>query len=193
MAKVVLLTGSNLGDRSVLLAEACERIALRIGTLERKSGIYESEPWGFTADGKPFLNQVLIAETTLSPLGVLDEVQAIEQELGRSRRPSGNPVVPRYESRPIDIDILFYDDLCLSSERLTIPHPLIVEREFVLVPLAEVSGNYVHPVWRRTIRELLMDLQCSAPKKSKKKPKLLAGIKFHLSLQRKTGLRPVQH
>lgn len=154
MPRTILLTGSNRGDRTVLLTEARQRIDRCVGAVVQASAVHESEPWGFE-DTQNFLNQALVIETKLDPIALLDELQTIEQELGRVRGTQGKPGEKRaYESRPIDIDILFYDDLILSSERLTIPHPLIREREFVLVPLREIVPEWVHPVYGKAIREL---------------------------------------
>ncbi len=191
MARVVILSGSNRGDKALALARAAEALEKRVGPIVRRSAVYESEPWGFS-DPENFLNQVLVIETLLEPIPLLDEIQAIEKALGRMRKRGRGvlgTVAPRglcspahidpengrvsdpenkcisdlergrgdvgtYESRPIDIDILFYDDLCLSTERLTVPHPLIAEREFVLVPLREVLGDFIHPVCGKPIREL---------------------------------------
>jgi 2-amino-4-hydroxy-6-hydroxymethyldihydropteridine diphosphokinase len=149
MARVVILTGSNRGDKALALARAAEALEERVGTIVRRSAVHESAPWGFS-DPESFLNQVLILETNLQPLEVLDRTQAIEKALGRvSKHGRGG-----YEPRPIDLDILFYDDLCLTTERLTVPHPLIAERQFVLVPLREVMGDFIHPVYGKPIREL---------------------------------------
>ena len=154
MARVVLLTGGNMGDRSRSLATAREMIARRIGRVIGESAVHESAPWGFSAD-EPFLNQVLVVDTCLKPVEVLNVAQDIEKEMGRHRTAfpaeSGNRV---YTSRPIDIDILFFDDLILETPRLTIPHPLIAEREFVLVPLREVLPDYIHPLLKKAIREM---------------------------------------
>lgn len=154
MARTVILTGSDRGDKAAALAAAAEALATRVGTIVRRSQVYESEPWGFT-DPETFLNQALIIETDLEPLEVLDHAQAIEQELGRVRTAHLSGMAERtYASRPIDIDILFYDDLRLDGERLTVPHPRIAEREFVLAPLREVMPDYVHPALGKPIREL---------------------------------------
>lgn len=154
MARVVLLTGSNEGDKRRLLEQARASVAARVGEIVDESAVYESEPWGFSAD-ETFLNQVLVAETRLEPLAVLDEVQAIERELGRVRRNAVRTDEKRvYESRPIDIDILFYDREIIDSARLTVPHPLIAQREFVLIPLREVMPDYIHPVLQKAIKDL---------------------------------------
>ena len=154
MARVVLLTGGNLGDKTRSLALARETVDLRIGRVICGSAVYESEPWGFSAD-ETFLNQVLVIETDLEPVEVLDAVQDIEKGMGRRQIESPTGDGKRvYESRPIDIDILFFDDLILNTPRLTIPHPLIAEREFVLIPLREILPDYVHPVLKKRIRDL---------------------------------------
>lgn len=160
--QAILLTGSNRGDRKALLAEARRQIGLRAGKVVRASAVYESDPWGFE-DDQTFLNQALIIETELEPTALLDQTQAIEKILGRVRgsdrgqaekKDGEQPQKRVYRSRPIDIDILFYDELILDSERLTIPHPLIREREFVLVPLREIVADRVHPVYGKAIGEL---------------------------------------
>lgn len=154
MSRTILLTGSNRGDRAALLESARERIAERIGAVVTESSINESEPWGFS-DETLFLNQVIAVETELTALEVLDEIQLIEQELGRVTKTERNENGERiYESRPIDIDILFYDDQVVVHERLTIPHPLIRERQFVLVLLREIMPDYTHPVYQKQICEL---------------------------------------
>ena len=154
MSQVVLLLGSNMGNREKLLDRAGEELIREVGPIVRASKTYEAEPWGFSAP-QHFLNRALIIETGLSPLDVLDKIQAIETKLGRIRQEEkpkeGNQI---YQSRPIDIDILFYDDRILNSERLTIPHPLIAQREFVLSPLREIMGEYRHPVEGKLIRDL---------------------------------------
>ncbi len=145
-ARAILLTGSNRGDRAALLEQARRLIEARVGPVVRASSVHESEPWGFE-DPQSFLNQALIVETTLSPIALLDELQAIERELGRVRNDGKRE---GYAPRPIDIDILFYDDLVLDSERLTLPHPLIGEREFVLTPLREIAPDLALSLSLRT-------------------------------------------
>ena len=157
MSQVVILLGSNLGERGKLLARAREAITGAVGTIVKQSSVDETEPWGFTDEETPkFLNQVVVVETTLSPLGVLDRLQKIENDLGRVRGEvkMGENGLQLYDSRPIDIDILFYDDIVLKHSRLTIPHRFIAKRQFVLTPLREVMPDYVHPVLKKPIREL---------------------------------------
>lgn len=156
MAKVVLLTGTNLGNKTRNLESAQAGIASSVGTILRKSRVYESEPWGFESE-ECFLNQAFIVDTQLLPLEVLDRTQALEEALGRIRplAPAQSPQGERiYESRLIDIDLLFYNDLILKSERLTIPHPLICQREFVLAPLREIMPGFIHPENGKRIDEL---------------------------------------
>lgn len=158
MSRVILGLGSNIGDRKMNLKTAIDEICKKIGEVVVLSSIYETEPWGFDTDNQ-FLNMVLIAETTLSPLGVLGRILMIEAEMGRIRTEK------QYSSRIIDIDILFFDDLMLNELSLKIPHPLLHERRFVLEPICEIASEYIHPVFRLTISSLL----AKCPDKSKVK------------------------
>ncbi len=158
MARAVLITGGNVGDRRANLAAAAEMIASRVGCIEARSSLRESEPWGVMEEGAgAFLNQVLVVETALGPQELLDAVLGIEAELGRRRVEGGH----RYTSRTMDIDILFYDDRVIGTDRLTVPHPLIAERKFVLAPLCEVLPGLVHPVNGKTAGEMLEELDIS--------------------------------
>ena len=156
MARVVLLTGGNTGDVKRTLQAAQQLINARVGAVLRCSHRYESKPWGFDAE-QHFSNQALEVSTDLQPLEVLEAVQAIEQELGRNRAAEAVEKARTgvaYTSRPIDIDILLYDDEVISTPELTIPHPGIAEREFVLTPLCEVLRQRPHPVLGLTMGEL---------------------------------------
>ena len=146
-----LLLGANLGDRVATLRRAADLISERIGLVSQASGWYETAPWGI-ADQPAFLNQVLTVETTLGPEAMLAQTQGIEQELGRVR-------VEKWGARIIDIDILYYDQLILQTELLTIPHPYLHQRRFTLVPLAEIAPDFTHPVLQKTTLELLAECE----------------------------------
>ena len=147
MNNVFLLTGGNMGDRLQILEKALEEITIQIGAVIKKSSIYETAPWGI-ADQPAFLNQVLLAQTTLSPQEILKTILSIESNMGRKRNEKFGP-------RIIDIDLLFYNDLILQSPDLVIPHPEITNRRFVLVPLVELNKNYKHPVLKKSVFQLL--------------------------------------
>lgn len=146
--KVYFGIGSNLGDKEVNIEEALQRIEDRIGPVTRSSSLYETEPWGFTSDDQ-FLNIAAEAATQLSPDEVLDAVSKIETSLGRIREDV------QYTSRIIDIDILLCGDMIINQPDLKIPHPLMHERKFVLVPLNEIAPDLIHPVFDKSISELL--------------------------------------
>ena len=140
MQKAVLSLGSNLGDRYFYLAEAAKHIEEKVGEIMMKSSVYESESWGF--DGFLFLNQVIVVQTSLSPWQLLEKLQDIEKELGRTQKSEIVDDKTSYHNRTIDIDILLYDDQKINSTELTIPHPLIHQRDFIKTPLNELKINY---------------------------------------------------
>lgn len=142
-----LLLGADIGDKRATFAKAKQLIGERLGGIVRESSLYESEAWGFESS-TTFLNQVVEVETDLPPLELLGGIQKIEAELGRTR--SGNG----YESRFIDIDILFYDSLILDTPSLTIPHPHLHKRMFTLEPLNELMPDFFHPTLHKTIADL---------------------------------------
>ncbi len=146
-----LLLGSNIENRVNYLEKATQFIENQIGRIEKKSQIYESEPWGFQAD-KKFLNQVLCVKTSLIALEVLFKIQKIENDLGRIRNFNSQK---QYESRTIDIDILFYDKFIVYLPILQVPHPQVQNRKFALLPLAEIAPNFIHPTILKTISQLL--------------------------------------
>jgi 2-amino-4-hydroxy-6-hydroxymethyldihydropteridine diphosphokinase len=149
MAVVYLLLGSNLGNKRNNLRLARQKI-VQIGKIIQESSVYESDPWGFDHP-ESFYNQVITIGTSHSPEQLMTLLLNIEKEMGRFRK-SGN-----YEARIIDLDILIFDDLILNSEFITIPHPRMHLRRFVLEPLNEIAPITIHPLFNKTIRELLKD------------------------------------
>ncbi len=148
MKKVFLGIGTNLGNKERNLEQAIARIKEYIGPVLKSSAVYETEPWGFQAKDE-FLNMVVKVETKLHPSGVLGRILMIESQLGRVRGKK------QYSSRLIDIDILLFEDMIVNEESLKIPHPLLHERRFVLVPLCEIASEFIHPVQKKSIAELL--------------------------------------
>ncbi|MBR5084085.1 MAG: 2-amino-4-hydroxy-6-hydroxymethyldihydropteridine diphosphokinase [Prevotella sp.] len=132
---VYLGLGSNLGDKAANITLAVQHIEEQIGQVVRQSALYISEPWGFDSENE-FVNAVVKCETILSPHQLLRTTQRIERQMGRKRK-SCNGV---YHDRIIDIDILLYDDLTIDTPSLKIPHPLMQQRDFVMVPLREIEG-----------------------------------------------------
>lgn len=148
MKKVFLGLGTNLGDRESNIIEAVKYIEEHIGKVLNSSSVYETAPWGFEAEND-FFNMVVYVETRHSPAELLKEITRIESIMGRERNQD------RYSSRVIDIDILLYDDLIIEEKGLKIPHRLIHERKFVLVPLNELAPDLIHPVYGKSISVLL--------------------------------------
>jgi len=146
MYQVVLLIGGNLGDREQLIQEALLLLS-DLGKIEKQSSIYETEAWG-EGSKAGYLNQAVLIITDSLPTDFLRLTQEIENKLGRVRD-------KKWGDRTMDIDIIYVDDLVYQDENLIIPHPLIAERNFVLVPLVEILPDYIHPVFRISNRELL--------------------------------------
>jgi 2-amino-4-hydroxy-6-hydroxymethyldihydropteridine diphosphokinase len=147
MNKVYLLIGGNIGDRKRNLDQACIEIADKIGNINRYSSIYETAPWGNQSQAA-FLNQVLEVYSPLRADEIMETALSIEQHMGRVRMGLNQP-------RTIDIDILYFNDEKLKTEGLTIPHPRIAERKFVLVPMHELNPALVDPLHQKTILYLL--------------------------------------
>lgn len=149
--KIILLLGSNLNNRLQLLRKAKIQIQAKIGRIIKESSIYESEPWGFK-DNNIFLNQVIIIDSSQSPGEILSNIHQIEEKLGRKRKKTTG-----YESRTIDIDILFFGDKIIKTEQLTIPHKQLHKRKFTLLPLQELEPEMIHPVLKKSITDLTHD------------------------------------
>lgn len=143
---VYLALGSNLGDRLTNLKQAISALTPQMN-VKAKSEVYETPPWGYE-DQPKFLNQVVKVQTYLAPEALLKHLKRLELALGRKESFPNGP-------RLIDIDILFYDDLALDTASLVIPHPRLHERAFVLLPLMDIDPDLVHPVNKKSVREML--------------------------------------
>lgn len=147
MNRVYLCLGSNTGDRLGYLARAVSLIDERIGEVDSLSMVYETEPWGME-EVPWFFNQVARVKTSLMPEELLEALENIEKSLGREKKKI-------YASRTIDIDILFYADALISTENLSVPHAFMHLRKFMLMPMAEIAPDFVHPIFGETIATLL--------------------------------------
>ena len=153
MVRCYILFGSNQGDKKKLLEQACALIKKRCGMLVERSSEYETEPWGFEAE-EWFLNVLLVVETELEPDALMDELLSIEAELGRVRHPEKKG----YCSRTVDLDILYYGDKIIHTEKVIVPHPRLHLRKFALMPLCEIIPDFLHPKFNLSQQQLLEKL-----------------------------------
>ncbi|MDR1623507.1 MAG: 2-amino-4-hydroxy-6-hydroxymethyldihydropteridine diphosphokinase [Tannerellaceae bacterium] len=140
MSTVYLGLGTNLGDKRTNMAAVVKLLTERVGEVLSLSSLYETQPWGFESENT-FLNAVIILDTRLSPFELLDVAKQIEWEMGRKEKSDDS-----YKDRIIDIDILMYEDVIIQTDELTIPHPLMYKRDFVMIPLEEAAGRVVKGV-----------------------------------------------
>lgn len=138
--------GSNKGDRTAFLTDAIKQIVAKIGKVTAQSAIYQTEPWG-KKDQDEFLNMAIIVESSLEPEDTLTAAKKIEVAMGSEKKEKWGP-------RIIDIDILYCDDLIMEKDDLVIPHPHIYERNFVLIPLMEIAGDFIDPVKEMSIEDI---------------------------------------
>ena len=151
---VYLSLGTNLGNKEENLRTAMTLIEEQVGTITSQSALYASAPWGFDSENT-FLNNAIAVETSLTPEELLSITQRIEHTLGRTHK----SVNGQYSDRLIDIDILLYDDVVMHTPSLTLPHPLMHRRLFVLEPLSEIAPTMIHPLLQKEITTLCNELK----------------------------------
>lgn len=154
MNTVFLGLGSNLGEKEKNILKAYELIIQEIGEIKKRSSFYYSEAWGFESENI-FVNSVIEVNTLLTPQLLLIQLKSIEAEIGRKYQSIGS----EYTDRMIDLDILFYNHDIIKNEQLTIPHPFLHRRLFVLVPLNEIAENFIHPELKLTVKTLLSSIK----------------------------------
>ena len=150
MSKVYFSIGSNKGNRSGLINEAIDKIDIIIGKVMLKSSIYDTKSWGFNSNN--FYNICILVESELTPDLILNKILTIEKDMGRLKK------TDQYSDRFIDIDILFFDNMIINSKSLEIPHPRIQLRKFVLTPMLELTPDLIHPILKKSIRQL--EIEC---------------------------------
>jgi len=153
MNSITILLGGNIGNTQQYIVDAEKLLIERIGPIQNSSSIYESEPWGFESE-QWFLNKTIILHSQLQAVKVLEICQEIEKLLGREKK---NTLV--YESRPMDIDILFFNDEIITEPNLIVPHPKMHLRRFTLMPLQEILNDFSHPIINKNIGELLNECE----------------------------------
>lgn len=147
--KVVLALGGNKGNVNEMFKKAIELIKTNIGLVSKSSSLYKTAAWGVT-NQPDFINQVIVVETALTPLMLLNVCMQIEKELGRIRTSEN-----RWKERVIDIDVLFYNNELILTPNLEIPHPQLENRKFILIPLVEILPNFIHPKLKKSIKSIL--------------------------------------
>lgn len=155
MNKVFLLIGGNMGDRLQNLHQAITLLSAACGPVIQQSAVYETAAWGKT-DQAAFLNQALLLTTELSAQELITTVLSVEEQLGRHR-------FEKFGPRVIDIDIMFYNEDIINEPHLTVPHPQMQNRRFALIPLNELAPSFVHPVLKKTMKELLIECKDELP------------------------------
>ena len=150
---VYLSLGTNLGNKEENLEKALELLEEQVGNIVSQSALYASLPWGFVSENS-FLNCAIAINTTFTPIELLHRTQHIERSLGRTHKTKDG----QYSDRLIDIDILLYDDVVINSPTLTLPHPLMHRRMFVLTPLIEIAPSLIHPILQKDIQTLHLQL-----------------------------------
>ncbi|MFY7652233.1 MAG: 2-amino-4-hydroxy-6-hydroxymethyldihydropteridine diphosphokinase [Chitinophagaceae bacterium] len=148
-ANAYILLGTNLGDKIAYLNKAQQQLADKCGKIIQSSQIYETAAWGYT-NQPSFYNQVILLETPLLAVELMNQMLQIEAELGRIRTEKMGP-------RTIDLDLLFYNNEVIDLPNLIVPHPRIAERRFVLIPMEELAPNWHHPVINKTIQQILAE------------------------------------
>ncbi len=149
MKHVFLSLGGNLGNTQEIFERTYPMIENKVGPILKKSSLYQTAAWGLT-DQADFLNQVVLLESSLAPHQILMEIQAIEKTLGRERLIAWGP-------RTLDLDILFIDQEVIQAIDLQVPHPHIQDRKFILIPLHEIAADWIHPVFKKSAKELLIE------------------------------------
>jgi 2-amino-4-hydroxy-6-hydroxymethyldihydropteridine diphosphokinase len=149
MKHVYLSLGGNLGNTREIFERSYPMIENKVGSIIQKSSLYQTAAWGLR-DQSDFINQVLLVESSLAPHEILFEIQAIEKALGRERLITWGP-------RTLDLDILFIDQEVIQASNLQVPHPHIQDRKFILIPLHEIAADWIHPVFKKSVKELLIE------------------------------------